>query len=140
MASGGAIVRAVHFGFGQHLAVILKHHGPRGMAYFSNVVMWYWISTPLASASFYMSKLSIAFFLLRLVPHRKTAKLIWAVVGLLTLAEIYHQVTLTGGCRPFNTKWTFDPKGKCWQGSVVITGPYVWNGQDLSSAILFNRV
>jgi hypothetical protein len=85
---------------------------------------WNWAAGLPGIFGFYFSKVSVAFFLLRLVPHRKTERFIWAVIGLLTVAQIWGTITATGGCVPLETLWDIKVHGKCWSFKVVVTGPY----------------
>jgi hypothetical protein len=107
---------------GRH-ALTLDHHS------ISEAMKWSWASNAPASFGFYLSKLSVAFFLLRLVPHRKTAGFIYVVIGALTIAQIYLTITLTGSCAPLRRVWNWHVPGTCWPQHVIIAGPYVFNGK-----------
>jgi hypothetical protein len=118
----------LHFGFGKHVETL-------DLDSFMAVLKWNWAAGIPGTFGLYFSKVSVAFFLLRLVPHRKMAWFIWIVIGLLTLAQIWGALTMTGGCLPVESLWNFHVHGKCWPYEVNVTGPYI-----NTSAVFFSRI
>jgi len=109
---------AIHFGFGKHIRALEPQ-------LIMEVLKWNWAASVASIFGFYFSKVSVGLFLLRLVPHRKTAWFIWSVVGLLTLAQIWGALTMTGGCVPLESLWNIHVKGKCFPFHVINTGGYI---------------
>ncbi|KAE9364734.1 hypothetical protein N431DRAFT_550158 [Stipitochalara longipes BDJ] len=118
LLGAGLVMTSIHYGFGRHIEALDRDST-------MDVMKWNWASGVPGIFGFYFSKVSVAFFLLRLVPHRKTAWFIWSIIGLLTVAQIWGALTMTGGCVPLESLWNFDVHGKCWPYMVVTTGPYI---------------
>lgn len=82
MLGAGTTIVSIHFGFGRHMLALDQYS-------IMEALKWNWVTILPNYFGFYFSKISVAFFLLRLVPHRKTERFIWAVIALLSISHLW---------------------------------------------------
>ena len=69
-----------------------------------------WIQTWITLA---LMKISICFFLLRIVDHKGARRFMHGMIAVLVITTALFCFLFFGTCRPLNAEWTVGKEGKC---------------------------
>lgn len=127
------LIAAYHHGLGRHIYYLKETEIPV-------IFKWLWAAEPTNLFAVYLVRVSIALFLLRLVPPKKKYTwVIWSTITLLTISDIYVFFVFFLQCRPIRKVWNFTAPGTCVSEHILASAIWLYQGEILSGDIqVFN--
>lgn len=109
----------IHFGAGRHLLAISNYGREKAIMCWWFCYLWYCLAMT-------ATKVSIGYFLLRVVVRRTHLWIIYSVMGLNILSGIAFFFITLFQCTPVSKFWNRDQPGKCLGMDAVISITYVY--------------
>ena len=111
---------AIKYGVGKYLEAVPPLDRPKAM-------MWRWITTYFYITISALVKVIIGLFLLRICSHRRWQRItLWALMGIVTVYNIFYLGIAIFACRPVDYQWTGygpdPPEGSC-NSTLFVTIP-----------------
>lgn len=124
IGTNAVLCEAYNLGLGRHIAYVQ----PTGQV--KRCFMFLWIAEPTNLFALYAVRLSITLFFLRLIPLHKTfhRRLIWAIVGSLTVSDVYVTINYFIQCRPIQKVWDTEIEGTCLGDAAYQAAPWLYQG------------
>ena len=117
------LMNAYHHGLGRHIYYLTAEEE-------SETFKWLWAAEPTNLFAVYLVRLSIALFLLRLVPPKKVyIWLIWSMIAALTISDIFVSIYYFFECRPLHKVWVPSTPGSCFDRSVTKGATWLYQGE-----------
>ncbi|KAL8935232.1 MAG: hypothetical protein Q9216_005528 [Gyalolechia sp. 2 TL-2023] len=106
------LINAYHLGLDRHAFYVPSANIPE-------TFKWLWAAEPTNLFAVFLVRLSIALFFLRLVPPKsRYIWTIWAVIGILTISDIYISINFFFECRPIRKVWLPSTPGSCFSDEI----------------------
>jgi len=85
---------------------------------------WLFAATTVRVTALYLAKLSIATSLLAIHKTRNMSKIMYALIGVLSMSWVFSYVVIFAQCMPLERKWEIfqienRKPGKCWDSNVL---------------------
>lgn len=121
------LMNAYHYGLGRHAFYV----GPRK---FEDMLKWLWAGEPTNLSAVYLVRLSIAIFLLRIIPPKKVYRwIIYGSIVFLTISDVYVLFMFLFQCRPLQKVWRPEISGSCISSELLASAIWLYQGPSILS-------